>query len=117
MKAKSILFSLLALLALSFAVAGLQVPDAGAADLRSAKAAGYVGEQPNGYLGMIPGAPGDVPALVADINAQRRAAYLSIAQNNGTSLVAVEQLAGQKAIEKTPAGQYVRSPAGQWLRK
>jgi len=116
MKAKTILFRLLAVLLLTFSVAGLGIGNAGAADLQSAKAAGYVGEQPNGYLGIVPGAPGDVPALVNSINSQRRAAYQNIAQSNGTSLSAVEQLAGQKAIAKTPAGQYVLS-GGAWVRK
>ncbi|OIQ03176.1 MAG: DUF1318 domain-containing protein [Zetaproteobacteria bacterium CG06_land_8_20_14_3_00_59_53] len=117
MKAKSVLFFLLIALALGFSLTGLHLAEASAADLRSAKAAGYVGEQPNGYLGIVPGAPGDVPGLVADINQQRRAAYQNIAQSNGTSLGTVEQLAGRKAIEKTPAGQFVQSPSGQWVRK
>jgi len=117
MKAKTILFRLLTVMVLSLSMAGMTISDAGAADLRSAKAAGYVGEQPNGYLGVVPGAPGDIPALVSSINAQRRAAYQGIAQSNGTSLSAVEQLAGRKAIEKTPAGQYILSPSGQWMRK
>jgi hypothetical protein len=116
MKAKAILFRLLTVMILTFSVAGLDMGNAGAADLGSAKAAGYVGEQPNGYLGVVPGAPGDVPSLVNSINAQRRAAYQNIAQSNGTSLAAVEQLAGQKAIAKTPAGQYILS-GGRWVRK
>lgn len=117
MNAKPILFSLLVALLMGLSLTGLHITEASAADLRSAKAAGFVGEQPNGYLGMLPGAPGDIPALVADINNQRRAAYQNIAQSNGTSLSAVERLAGQKAIEKTPAGEYIQSPSGQWIRK
>ena len=117
MKAKAIFLPLLAAMVLTFPVVSLNITNAGAADLRGAKAAGYIGEQPNGYLGIVPGAPGDVPTLVADINQQRRAAYQNIAKSNGTSVQAVEQIAGQKAIEKTPAGQYIQSPSGQWIRK
>lgn len=116
MKAKSILYRLLAVMVLSLSVAGLNAGTAWSADLHSAKAAGQVGEQPNGYLGIVRNEPG-VSALVQSINQQRRAAYQNIARKNGTSLQAVEQLAGRKAIEKTPSGQYIMTPSGQWIRK
>lgn len=116
MKAKSILYRLLAVMVMSLSIAGLSTGNAWSADLHSAKAAGQIGEQPNGYLGIIQNAPG-VAGLVQSINQQRRAAYQNIAQKNGTSLQAVEQLAGRKAIEKTPPGQYIMSPSGQWIRK
>ena len=89
-----------------------------AASLDQAKSQGLVGEQANGYLGVVAeNAPADVKALVADINQKRKQEYQSIAQRNKTSLDAVEALAGKKAIELTPAGQYVRPPSGQWVRK
>jgi uncharacterized protein YdbL (DUF1318 family) len=34
-----------------------------------------------------------------------------------SSVDAVEALAGKKAIERTPPGQYVRLPSGQWVKK
>lgn len=85
-------------------------------DLDRAKAGGLVGEQPNGYLGAVGNASAEVKALVDDINARRKAAYADIAQRNGTPIDAVEQLAGKKAIEKTPKGQYVKLPSGEWLQ-
>lgn len=89
-----------------------------AADLHSAKAQGLVGEKADGYLGIVKsGAPADVRAMVDDINARRRDHYRTIAQRNNTSLSVVEQLAGKKAIEKTPAGQYVQPPSGGWVKK
>lgn len=89
-----------------------------AASLDQAKSQGLVGEQANGYLGMVAAnAPADVKALVADINQKRKQEYQAIAQRNNTSLDAVEALAGKKAIELTPAGQYVRPPSGQWIKK
>lgn len=87
-----------------------------AMDLGSAKAQGYVGEQPNGYLGIVKNGPG-VQALVNDINSRRRAEYQQIAQRNNTSLQVVEALAGKKAIQRTPPNQYVRDPSGNWIRK
>lgn len=80
--------------------------------LGEAKSQGLVGEQPNGMLGAVVSTP-EVAGLVADINGKRKAAYKEIAQRNGTDITVVQQLAGKKAIAKTPAGQFVMS-AGQW---
>jgi uncharacterized protein YdbL (DUF1318 family) len=86
--------------------------------LEQAKSQGLVGEQPNGYLGVVvANASGDVQALIADVNNKRRAEYQGIAQRNNASVEAVEALAGKKAIERTPPGHYVRLPSGQWVKK
>lgn len=84
--------------------------------LEEAKSQGLVGEQPSGYLGVVGASTPVLDTLVKDINQKRRSAYEAIAQRNGTQLGAVEQLAGKKAIEQTPAGQYVRLPSGEWVR-
>lgn len=86
-----------------------------ALELGDAKARGLVGEQPSGYLAAVGISTPEIAALVNDINKKRKAAYEEIAKRNGTPLDAVEQLAGQKAIEKTPAGQFVRSASGDWV--
>lgn len=89
-----------------------------AIELQDAKAQGLLGEQPNGYLGLVKAnAPAEVTALMNSINAKRRQEYQSIAQRNHTQLNVVEALAGKKAIERTPPGQYIRLPSGQWIRK
>ena len=89
-----------------------------AISLQEAKAQGYVGEQANGYLGLVKsGAPANVKALMNDINARRRQEYQSIAARNNTELNVVEALAGKKAIDRTPPGQYVRLPSGKWVKK
>ena len=44
---------------------------AAASDLGSARAAGQVGEQVDGYLGVVPGAPQSAADLVSEINAIR----------------------------------------------
>jgi uncharacterized protein YdbL (DUF1318 family) len=107
----------LLLLASVLVIAGVPIT-ASAASLEQAKAQGLVGEQANGYLGVVAAsAPAEVKALVANINQKRKQEYQAIAQRNKTSLDAVEALAGKKAIELTPAGQYVRPPSGQWVRK
>lgn len=80
--------------------------------LGEAKTRGLVGEQANGKLGVIVSTQ-EVLAIVADINGRRHAAYKKIAQSNGTSITAIQKLAGKKAIAKTPAGQFIKA-AGQW---
>jgi len=102
---------LLASLLLSFS--------AWALDLSQAKQQGLVGEQTNGYLGAVHTPPsGEVQRLINEINNQRRQAYQQIAVKNGISLEQVAKLAAEKAIEKTPPGQYVQDPkSGHWLKK
>jgi len=88
-----------------------------ALDVQSAKAQGLVGEQADGYLG-IPNPPGsdEVQKLVADTNLKRRAHYQDIAKTNGTSLEAVQELAGQKLIQTAKPGEYVRGTDGIWVK-
>ena len=88
-----------------------------AADLQQVKRDGLVGEQLNGYLGVVSAeADSEVRALVTDVNAKRKAHYKSIAAKNSTSLETVELLAGKKAIEKTESGNYIQSATG-WNKK
>lgn len=87
-----------------------------ALDLDAAKAQGLVGEQPDGYLGVVQATP-DAVALAADINAKRKAAYEGIARQNGATLAQVGALTGQKVIEKAPAGTFIKAPNGQWVKK
>ena len=89
-----------------------------AMDLNTAKSRGFVGEQQNGYLGLVDrSAPADAKNLMREVNDQRRANYQSIARSNGIDLKSVESLAGQKAINKTARGHYIQAPNGQWVKK
>lgn len=89
-----------------------------AMNLQDAKAQGQLGEQPNGYLGMVKAdAAAEVKTLMNDINTARKKEYQSIAQRNNTELNVIETLAGKKAIEMTPSGQYIKLPSGQWVKK
>ncbi len=98
----------LVLLALLFSVSTF------ALTLQQAKNEGLVGEQADGYLGIVGKETADVRTLVDDINRKRRAAYQNIATRNNTDLHAVEQVAGQKAIGMTASGQYVKPHSGAW---
>lgn len=86
-----------------------------ALDLDAAKAAGLVGETNTGYIAAVQPSS-EVNALVASINSQRKAHYQQIATQNGITLQAVEVRAGQKAIEKTPAGGFINTGSG-WQKK
>lgn len=97
-------------------VLALPIATAFAIDLESAKKQGLVGEQPNGYLGAVTAPSAETKKLIDDINAKRKQKYQEIAAGNKTSLQAVEQLAGQKAIEKTEPGGYVQQ-GGAWKKK
>ncbi|PID71417.1 MAG: hypothetical protein CSB34_07460 [Desulfobulbus propionicus] len=85
-------------------------------DLQDAKAQGLVGETPGGYLAPVKGGNKEVAQLVKTINGKRKQHYQEIAQRNKAPLNSVEQLAGKKAIEKTPAGQFIQV-GGEWKRK
>jgi uncharacterized protein YdbL (DUF1318 family) len=84
--------------------------------LDQAKAQGLVGEQADGYLGVVTGSP-EASALVSDVNAKRRAEYAEIAKKRGTSVDAVAALAGQKLVARTPSGQFVKGSSGGWVKK
>ena len=86
-----------------------------AMDLQSAKQSGLVGETPGGYLGVVKADPG-AKSLVDSVNAKRKQEYQDIAKRNNIALKDVEQLAGKKAIDKTPAGQFVQV-GGKWVKK
>ena len=70
-----------------------------------------MGETASGYIAAVKSSS-EVDALVKDINQRRKAQYRKIAADNGISLEAVEVRAGQKALEKTPAGEFVNRGGG-----
>ncbi|WP_447595035.1 YdbL family protein [Aquipseudomonas campi] len=114
MKLRSKLAYGLLTLCLSLPAMALSLNEAMSA-LGPAKAAGQLGEQPDGYLGVVSnsGQAGEVARL---INQARQAEYQRLAKDNGLQLGDVEALAGQKALEKTPSGQYIQVN-GKWVRK
>lgn len=106
--------SLLLLLSLSLPAMALSLNEAMSA-LGDAKASGQLGEMPNGYLGVV-ASGGQASEIARLINQARRAEYQKLAAQNGIKLSDVEAIAGQKAIDKTPSGQYIQLQ-GQWRKK
>ncbi|MDX1599460.1 MAG: YdbL family protein [Marinobacter sp.] len=83
--------------------------------LESVKQQGLVGETPTGYLDVVR-AEGDAREVVEAINSARRDEYTRIAEKHDIPVTQVETVAGKKAIEKTPSGQFVLIE-GQWVKK
>ena len=88
-----------------------------ASPLDDAKRAGHVGEQADGYLGVVPGAPQSARALVDGINAERAERYGEIAAKTDTSPTAVAALAGQKLIARASPGEWIRDADGKWRQQ
>lgn len=89
-----------------------------ALDVQEAKSAGWVGEQRDGYLGLVtPSAPPEAKQLLTEINQARRASYREIAAKNGIELRAVELLAAEKALQRTQSGQFIQAEDGSWVKK
>lgn len=94
----------------------LFIQTAWALDLTQAKNGGLVGETPSGYLAPVKSPDGSVKNLIKDVNNKRKAHYEKIAKQNGTSVDAVEALAGKKAMDLTAPGNYVKIN-GKWVKK
>ena len=106
----------LMMVAAAVALGGLSVAASAQRDpaYAAARAGGEVGEQPDGYLGLVGAASGDLRALVNNINIQRKSAYTAKAQASGAT---VEQLAftsGCNLIAGTNAGEKYKTPGGVW---
>lgn len=94
----------------------LAVTPAMALDLQSARASGVVAEKADGYVVAVkPGA--DVNALVADVNAKRRAEYARISKENGQPLNVVGKVAAEQVINNLPAGSLYQGPDGQMKKR
>ena len=83
----------------------------------AAKAAGKVGEQADGYLGIVAGADGTITAAVNTINAGRREVYSQTAAKSGVTPDAAGQATGAQLIAKVPGGQFFKPLGGAWTKK
>jgi hypothetical protein len=82
----------------------------------AARAAGQVGEQPDGYLGIVGAATPALQALVNNINIQRKKQYTAQAASGST----VQQMAfvtGCNLILRTAPGEKYQAPDGRWLTR
>lgn len=103
------------LLAATALLLSLALP-AFALDLDEARAQGLLGEQANGYVGIVASPTPELERLAADINAKRKAHYDGIAARNGAPVESVAAIAGKKLVEAAPSGQFVKTNGG-WTKK
>ena len=106
--------SLLLALLMSAPALALSLNEAMSA-LPAAKASGQLGEQPDGYLGVV-SSGGNAADIARQINDARREEYQRLARENRIQLRDVESMAGKKALERTPSGQYIMLN-GVWMKK
>lgn len=108
----------LAVLALAAAPLLAGAPAMAQESLVAAKAAGLVGERPDGLVGYVKDqVSAEVRSMVERVNAERRKQYAQVAQSTGQSLDEVQAVAGDRLIGATPSGQFVMNAAGRWTRK
>ena len=82
----------------------------------AARAAGQIGEQPNGYLGVVSGGPA-IQAIVDKINIQRKATYAEKAAAAGVTINDQGVTFGCNLIAQTVPGERYRLPSGAWATR
>ena len=86
--------------------------------ISAAKAAGTVGEQADGYLGIKGTVSGDVRSAVDALNIKRRAAYTDLASKRGVTVQDMAAVTGcQTLASRVSQGQIYRIGAGNWQTK
>ena len=109
---KSLMGGLMAALMLLVAVPAM------ADALDDARAAGVIGERPDGLIGLVdPNAPANVKSLVQAKNAERMQKYESISGQKGVPAEQVGAIAGEKIINALQPGWYYMDASGNWVQK
>lgn len=84
----------------------------------AAKSAGQIGEQGDGFLGLVSGsASAEVQAAIAEINAGRASAYKDIATKTGVTEHAAGEATARQLIPRIPPGGYYKPLGESWTRK
>jgi uncharacterized protein len=81
--------------------------------LQQAKQQGFVGEQSDGYLGLVtPDAPPAAHELVKRVNTGRTEVYAGIARREAISVVAVAARSGERLIGTAAPGEWIWKNGG-----
>ena len=111
MKAKTVILALGAVVLLGISGMAMAQRDPAYA---AARAEGLVGEQPDGYLGIVGSATPALRTLVNSINIQRKAAYTQKAQASGATVEQMAFTSGCNLIAQTASGEKYKTPEGVW---
>ena len=96
----------------------LLLQNAWAIDIRDAKAQGLVGEANTGYIAAVKSpASAEVRALLADVNAKRKAEFEATAKKTGAETAQVANRFYEIAVQKTAPGGYYQDSNGSWKKK
>jgi uncharacterized protein YdbL (DUF1318 family) len=77
---------------------------------------GFVGEQPDGFLGVVEDKEG-AAALVAEENADRKEVYSKRAKSQGQSLEVLGAVIGGAKTRDEQSGRFIRNSSGEWSKK
>ena len=84
----------------------------------AAKAAGSVGEQADGYVGVRTSVTPDVQTAITATNSARRRVYAASAADVGTSTeVAAARMFESQLMPRITSGQWYRNAGGQWVQR
>ena len=87
------------------------------AKLDDYRADGVIAERFDGYVEIRDSsAPGEVSALVADVNARRRALYTKRAGESDVPVEEVGKIFANKIAETAPSGTYFLQPGGGYVQ-
>lgn len=89
----------------------------GADDWKAARAQGLVGEQPDGYLGIVGSPTPDLTRMVNAVNIQRKALYTQRAAAGNSSVADYAAVTACNLIADTPQGTKYKTPAGNWVTR
>ena len=81
---------------------------------QAARAAGQVGEKPDGYLGVVGTPSAELRRLVDDLNIRRREAYTRSARETGATVEQFAFTTGCNLIAQTAIGEKYQAPDGSW---
>lgn len=89
------------------------------ATVDAAIARGEIGEQIDGYLGVVDGASPSTAVRDAmnEINIARKSVYTNAASSSPQPASVFAQLTGEKQIKKAAPGTYVKDSTGVWKKK
>jgi len=111
---KKTFLTLAALAGVALIGAGTLVAPALAQDYASAKAAGLIGEKPDGYVGVVGAGNHDLRRVVDDTNIKRKAVYAAKAQEQRVTVEEYAFATGCTLIARTAAGEKYQAPDGSW---
>jgi len=77
---------------------------------------GYIGEQPDGFLGVIEDKEG-ASAIVAEENSDRKEVYAERAKLQGQSIEVFSAVIGSAKTRDEQSGRFIKNSSGKWLKK